>query len=210
MGADRGYLAAAAKEVVALVAGVPAGQGIQYSDTYPLRWQPVLDSICRPTYPTSATDATIVSWIYWGAFGKAADRLNGNSWTDSTLASLRGRGIVRSATTWKKEVGLLGPWVPDQLLDLNAAKLGGGCRRFRGRLPGRGRRQQEEQHWGAASEEQLRGNRARAATAPAMRLAPSPLIPAPDPPPQVQTWSSMPLTSPRSSNTSPCLWGTSR
>lgn len=45
-----------------------------------LRWQGIDDTVCPNAIPDSADCSSLITWIYWTAFGKGPDYLNNANW----------------------------------------------------------------------------------------------------------------------------------
>ncbi|KAL4452602.1 hypothetical protein ABPG75_008264 [Micractinium tetrahymenae] len=77
---------------------VAASPPIIYTNSAGLRVAGILAGLCPPSsWPQTASDAGLFSWIYWTAFGKGQYHLNGQvaAWGDATLATLAAHDVRR-------------------------------------------------------------------------------------------------------------------
>lgn len=61
-----------------------------------LRWQGISEEVCPDstvsiaTIPISADCTSLITWIYWTAFGKGPDYLNNKDWTEGYTGTMMG------------------------------------------------------------------------------------------------------------------------
>ena len=94
-------MAAVAKGLVALNKELTDSRG--QSQYQIARWTGITQNVCPNNIPPITDAAAIVSWLYYTAFGKGPDMLNGNKppggWgSGGTIATLGANGDVVSKT----------------------------------------------------------------------------------------------------------------
>ena len=79
---------------------VAADKQINITSKWPARWSGIAGHVCPPAVPPHGDDVSVITWMYWAAFGKGPDQLNRLGWLGGSLASLAARGTPRSVTTY--------------------------------------------------------------------------------------------------------------
>jgi len=70
------------------------GKSISYTQSSPNRWSAINKRVCpKAGVPASADCSAFVTWLYWSAFGKGTDHLNGQGWKAGYTGTMEQHGV---------------------------------------------------------------------------------------------------------------------